>query len=242
MIQGSNMTRSHKGMRKGISLLELLMAIVLLGVLASIGFKYYKIYYDTTFAVKQAKVYLIIEQAAQISGAHDLFETKNAIVPNGLNDMVSDHQLKQVPPIMPEISKTGWKLNTYQTFNIYADAVNTGTTSVTTLTQQTTWDGNISLDGNDNDIAFTFKIDGNNTAPQDLLDYCNIINNTGERSWILDTNATAMETALGGNTPALAYTAAQTGTVSTSYFCYTADDTSADYNLTAVFVKLVDPA
>ena len=244
MIQGSNMTRSHKGMRKGMSLLELLMAIVLLGILAGLGYKYYKIYYDTSFAVKQAKIYLIMEQAAQLSGAHDLFETKNAIVPNTLFDMVWDRQLKEIPGIPLEMSKEGWKLKTYQTFNIYDDKIVTSNATYSTYDQNGTYDGNISLAGTtaDNDIAFTFKLDGNNTAKQDLLDYCNIVNNTGERRWGLRGNNLALDTL--GATPTQAYTSATSGTVSTSYFCYDQNSSTdpGNYEFEVVFVKLVDPA
>ncbi|MCW9067662.1 MAG: prepilin-type N-terminal cleavage/methylation domain-containing protein, partial [Sulfurimonas sp.] len=34
-------------MRKGISLMEMLVAIILLGILSSVGFTYYKNYYST---------------------------------------------------------------------------------------------------------------------------------------------------------------------------------------------------
>ena len=227
MIQGSNMTRSHKGMRKGISLLELLTAIVLLGILAGVGFKYYKVYYNTSFAAKQAKMYVMIEQAQQLSGAHSLFDTKNGISPINIDYMVLDKQLTVVPPAIPEVSNTGWQLWTHQLVDLYDD--------------NATADANISLSGvtADNDIAFILPLDGNGTSDADKLDYCNIINNTGERSWSLGSTLATVRAI--GTTPAAMWSEGDVnGTVSTDIFCYSADGTSSDGNLTVVFTVLVD--
>jgi prepilin-type N-terminal cleavage/methylation domain-containing protein len=53
MIQGSNMTRGRKGMRKGISLVEMLIAIILFGTISMISFKYAANFYDTKLASKK---------------------------------------------------------------------------------------------------------------------------------------------------------------------------------------------
>ena len=229
MIQGSNMTRSHKGMRKGMSLLELLTAIVLLGVLSGVGFKYYKVFFDTSFAAKQAKMYVMIEQGQQLSGAHSLFDTKNGVSPININYMVVDKQLTKEPPVIPEISNSGWKLWTYQDNAIYGAATDG------------TRDGNISLDSAStyNDVAFILPLDGNGTSDADKLDYCNIINNTGVRTWSLDTNLSTLQAY--GTTPYALYNLGDVnGTVSSDLFCYSADATTDDGNLTVVFTVLVD--
>lgn len=237
MIQGSNMTRGHKGMRKGISLLELLIAIVLLGVLSSVGFKYYKVFYDTSFAAKQAKMYVIIEQAQQLLGSHQLFDTKNGLPPFALVDMVTDKQLRFEPPVMPEVSKSGWELHTHQLYDLFNNTVQTAPS-----------DGNISLDityvaATANDIAFILPLDGNNTTDQDKLDFCNIINNTAAREWRLDNVLGAFAVGAAGNEPFDFYNAAAvTGdtNVSADMFCYSADAGTSDGNLTLVFPVLVD--
>ena len=233
MIQGSNMTRSHKGMRKGMSLLELLTAIVLLGILSGVGFKYYKIFYDTSFAAKQAKIYLMIEQGQQLLGAHGLFDTKNGISPINIEYMVIDKQLTKKPPAIPEVSNTGWLLYTYQDNDIFSAVP--GTVSA---------DKNISLDvaegtATDNDVAFILPLDGNGTSDADKLDYCNIINNTGERSWRLDSPVALIKAA--GAEPFSMYSIAVTDSnVSTDLFCFSDDTTTSDGNLTVVFTVLVD--
>lgn len=150
MIQGSNMTRGHKGMRKGISLVEMLVAIVLFGIIGTISYTYYKNYYDTSFAAKQLRVYTIVDQAAQISNGFDLYNTKNGTDLTVLQDLVTDKILTQVPIAQPYVTNTGW-----------------------------TVEHNQSIDGtNDTAIVFQYKIDGLTSSGQDKLDYCNILNNT----------------------------------------------------------------
>jgi len=224
MIQGSNMTRSHKGMRKGLSLLELLIAIVLMGVLSAVGFKYYKVFYDTSFAAKQAKMYMIIEQAQQLSGAHQLFETKNGLVPVNIDSMVTDKQLLKEPPVMTDVSGTGWQLLTYQTLGLYDTNQSDGNISIDT--NESFWSGAIA-----NDIAFVLRFDETTTAMQTRLDFCNIINNSGERTWALnslDGNYTSI-----GDEPYDMYAANRT---SDDIFCYK----DGDGNYTAVFPVLID--
>ncbi len=213
MIQGSNMTSSHKGMRKGISLIEMLMAIVLLGVLSTVGFKYYKIYYDTTFATKQAKVYILMDQAQQLSGAHDLYETKNAVVPATIAVMVTDKQLIVKPSVMPEISASGWDLYSYAT----------GASATINLSGTTA----------DNDIAFIIDVDSTTASLQDKLDYCNIVSNTGLNTWSLSSDDAAVLAI--GTTAAEGYADAKWDT---SMYCYASATTV--YHM--IFVKLVDPA
>ena len=166
MIQGSNMTRAHKGMRKGISLVEMLLAIVLFGLLGTISFNYYKTYYDTSFAAKQARIYVIIDQASQIKSAWDLYNTKNGEDPTAIADLVADRILTEVPVKQPLISATGWEV-AEPTGNEY---------------------GVIELDNtvaSDNDYAIVYKVDGTATDA-DKLDYCNIVNNTADNSWSMD--------------------------------------------------------
>lgn len=213
MVHGNSARKGFRGMRKGISLIEMLMAIVLLGVLGVISYNYYKVYYDTSFAAKQARVYVIIDQAQQLSNAHDLYEVKNALVPATIADMVTDKQLIRVPDAIPAVTATGWKL-----YNDIAGAV-----------------GTIELDGGattaPNDIAFAYDIDSTTSSLQDKLDYCNILTNTFQNSWSLsavDGNVTAI-----GATPTLAYASAA---LSNDAFCYASAATV--YHM--VFVKRVN--
>ncbi len=209
---GSRVTRGH-GMRRGISLIEMLMAIVLLGLLGGISYNYYKVYYDVAFAAKQAKVYVILDQAVQLSGAHDLYTVKNGVEPTTIANMVDDKQLLKVPDPMPEITAAGWVL-------LPTAEIDSGTT------------------GN-NDVAFTYAID--TAAGTDLpsqIDYCNILTNTSSTAtWSLSSTGAEIVTA-GGQTAATGYTQANWGN---DYYCYSNADPVADGTMVMVFVKRVDP-
>lgn len=211
MVHGSNTRRGFRGMRKGISLVEMLMAIVLLGLLGVISYNYYKVYYDTSFAAKQARVYVIVDQAQQLSNAHDLYEVKNGIVPTTIANMVTDKQLIKVPDAIPQVTATGWEL--------YNDKVGA--------------DGVIDINGTtaDNDIAFVYKVDSATSSTQDKLDYCNILTNTGNSGWSLSA-LDAAYTAI-GLTPKLAFADANIGD---SFFCYAS--AANTYNM--IFVKRID--
>ena len=164
MLHGS---KGYKGMRKGISLMEMLVAIVLLGIIGTMGYNYYKNYYDTSFASKQARVYVIIDQATQIRNAWDLFNTKNGADPVAFADFIEDRILSEVPVALPLISATGWQVASPSSTDTY---------------------GVIDLDGSvtaDNDFAIVMALDGTSTAA-DKTDYCNILNNTADTNWSLD--------------------------------------------------------
>lgn len=153
-------------MRKGLSLMEMLVAIVLLGLIGTIGYNYYKNYYDTSFAAKQARIYVIIDQATQIRNAWDLYNTKNGEDPTVFSDFITDRILTEVPVAQPLISATGWQ-----------------------IAEPTAGDwGAIDLDASataDNDFAIVMEIDGS-ASVADKTDYCNIVNNTADVTWSLD--------------------------------------------------------
>lgn len=212
MVHGSSARNSFKGMRKGISLIEMLMAIVLLGLLGVISYNYYKVYYDTSFAAKQARIYVIIDQAQQLSNAHDLYELKNALVPTTIAIMVTDKQLTKVPDPIPEVTNSGWVLRT------------------PTAATKIDLDASVTAD---NDIAFTYDVNSTTSSIQDKLDYCNILSNTFMSSWSL--SATDAAVVAIGLTPAAAYASVA---LSNDAFCYAS--AASTYRL--VFVKRVDPS
>ncbi len=65
------MEKSYSGMRKGLSLVEMMIAIVLFGVLSTVGYKYYKNFLYTELAAKQARVAALIDPATQLSNAYE---------------------------------------------------------------------------------------------------------------------------------------------------------------------------
>lgn len=210
MVHGSNARKGFRGMRKGISLVEMLMAIVLLGLLGVISYNYYKVYYDTSFAAKQARIYVILDQAQQLSGAHDLYEVKNGVVPASITAMVTDKQLLKIPDAIPQVTSSGWVLKTP-----------TGAVKIDLDTSATA----------DNDIAFVYDVNSTTASNQDKLDYCNILSNTFKSTWslsALDATITAI-----GATAATGYASAL---LSDDAFCYA----SAANTYKLVFVKRVD--
>lgn len=160
MVHGSSVTRGYKGMRKGISLVEMLIAIVLFGVVSVIGYKYYKNYYNTTLAAKQARVAAVIDQATQISNAYDLYTAKVGVAPTAIANLSAAGVkiLTKTPDAIPEITATGWAISTTAAL----DAVTA------------------------NDIVFTYPVDGATASNADKLEYCNIMNNFAQTAWPLD--------------------------------------------------------
>ena len=149
MIHGSKMTSGQKGMRKGISLVEMLIAVVLFGLLGTISYTYYKNYYDISFASKQLRVYTIIDQAAQLSNAFDLYNAKYGVDANETSQFVDAKILTSTPVAQPFVTTTGWDLEENVTV--------------------------ISAEGATG-VVFRYAIDGTGSV-QDNLDYCNILNN-----------------------------------------------------------------
>lgn len=170
MRQGSKMVRPHNGMRNGISLVEMLIAIVLFGLITVIGYNYYKNYYDTTFAAKQARIYAIIDQATQLSNALDVYSIKMGYLPKDINAMVVERILLQKPDSQPSVTKTDGNASNFA--------------------QGWQLDNNVTLLTGKEGVVFTMSVDSNLSTTQDKIDYCNILNNTANS----DNNLSATNT------------------------------------------------
>lgn len=174
MIQGSRMTRGHRGMRSGISLVEMLIAIVLFGLISSIGYTYYKNFYDVSLAGKQTRVAAIIDQATQISNAFDLYTIKTGSEPTTIADLsaVNVKILTETPPPMTEITAAGWAIS-----------------------------NTLDLDGSNNDVGLVYEIDAVGITLDEEREYCNILNNIAKSSWSLEAPyAAATAGSIGTNT------------------------------------------
>lgn len=156
-------------MRRGLSLVEMMIAIILFGVLSIVGFKYYKNFMNTTLSGQKARVSALINQAQQLSDAYDIYHAQFGVTPTSEENLTAGNALilEKLPDGIKEIAGTtaaSWDLNT-----------------------------SIDLDGgatSNNDIAFTYPINTGVTA--DDLQYCNIVNNFANPS--LDLNASSVET------------------------------------------------
>jgi len=149
------MVQRH-GMRKGISIVEMMVAVVIFGVISTIGYKYAKNFYDVSLTSKQALVAAVVDQATQLSNAYDIYETKKGVIPSSIDDLsAADTQiLKSTPEVIPAISD-GWVLRD---------------------------DLEIDGDGDADDVAFTYPVNQPSTDTEKQL-YCNVLNNIANNAW-----------------------------------------------------------
>jgi prepilin-type N-terminal cleavage/methylation domain-containing protein len=139
------MSQTYTVKRKGISLVEMMITIILFAALATITLKYTKNFFDTGLASQKARVAALMEQATQLSGAYDAFFVQEGHAPLLLTDLNDTNVsiLTKVPTTITEMSTTGWELNT-----------STGFGSGKAL--QFTLDGNTSAD-DDNQYCAIFN-------------------------------------------------------------------------------------
>jgi prepilin-type N-terminal cleavage/methylation domain-containing protein len=138
------------GMRNGISLVEMMIAIILFGVISVIGFQYYKNFMNTDLSAKKARVASLMDQARQLSNAYDVYQVQVGTAPTAITDLNASNVMiiTEIPPAMTEVGAAQWTLDTT------TDYTNTG----------------------NNDIAFVYAID-NVAASADNEEYCALFNN-----------------------------------------------------------------
>jgi prepilin-type N-terminal cleavage/methylation domain-containing protein len=108
------MSHPHNNSRKGISLVEMMITIILFAALATIALKYTKNFFDTGLASQKARIAALMEQGTQLSGAYDVFIAQEGHAPVLLSDL-NDSNISintKLPPIMTELSTRYWELNT----------------------------------------------------------------------------------------------------------------------------------
>jgi prepilin-type N-terminal cleavage/methylation domain-containing protein len=105
--------KQYTGMRKGVSLVEMTIAIVLFAALAAIGLKYSKVYLNTDLQAKKARVAAATDQASQLVQAYQIYKTEMGVEPTSINDFNGTSAiLNDWPTKITEMSTTGWELNT----------------------------------------------------------------------------------------------------------------------------------
>jgi prepilin-type N-terminal cleavage/methylation domain-containing protein len=215
MVHGSNVARGHRGMRKGISLMEMLVAIILLGILSSVGYNYYKNYFDTSLSAKQIKVSVLIEQAAQLKNALELYKVKFGADVNttqGLNELAVQSIITEVPAAIPDMSDQGWILNT--------GGMDIDSTLITSL-------GGTTLA----DQVITYDLNGTTTAIADRMDYCNALNNIASNG--------VTNYAVSAATLALDDVNESATKVSNTFFCWDTDATDNADGLQFLFMTKI---
>ena len=158
-MRQESIMKEHSGMRKGISLVEMLIAIVLFGVIATTSYVYYKNYYDTAFAAKKLAISVVVDQASQLSNTFDMYSVQTGLAPTTIQAIVDARLLTEAPYVQASITATGWVLN---------NAIDVDTSA-----------------GGANDTIFEMDLDGTASAA-DKLDYCNILTNQADSAWSID--------------------------------------------------------
>jgi prepilin-type N-terminal cleavage/methylation domain-containing protein len=105
--------QQHTEMRKGISLVEMMIAIILFAALSTIGLKYYKLYINTDLQAMKARNAAAMEEASQLTGAYKLFTTQYGVLSsiydlNGTDPKI----LTNIPLAITEMTTAGWDYNT----------------------------------------------------------------------------------------------------------------------------------
>lgn len=140
---------AHTGMRKGISLVEMVIAIILFAVLAVISLKYTNFFINTDMQAKKARVAALTEQAHQLVMAYQIYKAETGVDPLVMQDLnKTSGILTNVPTNIAEMSTIGWELNS-----------------------TTNW-------GGDHNVSFQFNVNlnGTNTGRLDNEQYCALFN------------------------------------------------------------------
>ena len=107
------MTQNYTGMRKGISLVEMMIAIILFAALSTIGLKYYKNYINTDLQAMKARSAAAMEEASQLTAAYKLFTTQyGALTTITELNATATPVLTGIPLAITEMTTAGWDYNT----------------------------------------------------------------------------------------------------------------------------------
>lgn len=110
------MVHPYNGKRKGISLVEMTIAVILFGLLSAIALFYYRSLFNIDLTAKKARIAALMDQAYQLSGAYDIFVAQEGVAPSVANlsefNATNVLILRSLPKDIREMTSTGWELNT----------------------------------------------------------------------------------------------------------------------------------
>ena len=172
------MTQNYTGMRKGISLVEMMIAIILFAALATIGLKYTKNYINTELQAMKARVAAAMDQGTQLTQAYKLYTTQYG-APTAIGDFnaTATQVLTATPDRITEMSLLGWDLNTStgvgsgKAFHMILDA-NTSATSNAQYCQIWNHEFNSSVELNVSGTEDAGTITAPNFVSPTSLSYC----------------------------------------------------------------------
>ncbi|MFA6188750.1 MAG: hypothetical protein WC680_05680 [Sulfuricurvum sp.] len=126
------MTQNYTGMRKGISLVEMIIAIILFATLAVISLKYTKQYLNTDIQAKKARIAAVTNQATQLTQAYDIYVAEKGIAPAAIGDLNGSSAIMSAIPTVPTEVGAAWTLNTATGITAYPNAFELLITTSTT--------------------------------------------------------------------------------------------------------------
>jgi prepilin-type N-terminal cleavage/methylation domain-containing protein len=105
--------KQYTGMRKGISLVEMMIAVILFAILATVGLKYNKNYINTELQGMKARTAAAMEQASQLVTGYKLYKTQYG-TPTDIEDLnaTTTMVMTSLPNAITEMTLLGWDLNT----------------------------------------------------------------------------------------------------------------------------------
>jgi prepilin-type N-terminal cleavage/methylation domain-containing protein len=107
------MTQNYTGMRKGISLVEMMIAIILFAALSTIGLKYYKNYINTDLQAMKARNAAAMEEASQLTAAYKLYTTQfGALTTIDELNATATQIMTAIPLKITEMTSAGWTYST----------------------------------------------------------------------------------------------------------------------------------
>ncbi|MDP3300780.1 MAG: prepilin-type N-terminal cleavage/methylation domain-containing protein [Sulfuricurvum sp.] len=109
------MVHPYNGKRKGISLVEMTIAVILFGLVSAIALLYYRSLFNIDLTAKKARVAALMDQAYQLSGAYDVYVAQEGVAPldENLSDFTAPNVLilRSLPRDIREMTSRGWELN-----------------------------------------------------------------------------------------------------------------------------------
>ena len=162
------MTQTYTGNRKGISLVEMMITVILFAVLSTIGLKYYRNYFDTALSSQKARIAALMDQGTQLANAYDVYTAQEGTAPLAITDLNSSTAkiLTKLPDIMTELSTARWDLNRTTgfgsgiAFHMYLDLNGTsyatsGTDDMYCAIFNREFNSSITLDANNTTVIMT---------------------------------------------------------------------------------------
>jgi prepilin-type N-terminal cleavage/methylation domain-containing protein len=163
----------NRKMRKGLSLVEMMIAVILFGVMSMVGFKYYKSFYNSGDITKKTNLGAVVDQASQLSNAYDIYEIQVGKAPTNIDNLTASNV--NIMSSIPEgIEAITGDANTSRTWKLTSVGMDIG--------------GSNALD-----TAFVYPVgEGAATPTPDHKKYCQLFNNIVNNT--LSTDATIEST------------------------------------------------